>query len=171
MNLQPTLTGLLLEVSPLHSEDFADLFEAASDPLIWEMHPQPDRYKPDVFKSFFTEALLSKGAVKITDRGSGKVIGSSRFYDYSAENSSVIIGYTFLARKFWGGSFNYDLKKLMVNHALSNVKRAYFQVGLKNLRSQRALEKIGAVNTGIEEIAISYGPPKASYIYKIETLL
>ncbi len=171
MNLQPTLTGELVELSPLRAEDYAALLAAASDPLIWEMHPQPDRYQPDVFRKFFDEALLSGGALVIRERKNGSVIGSSRFYDFSAQPSSVIIGYTFLARGYWGGVFNRDLKKLMVNYALASVKTAYFQVGVKNLRSQAAMLKIGAINTGVQEIAVSYAPPKKSYIFKIESPL
>jgi RimJ/RimL family protein N-acetyltransferase len=179
MNRQPTLQCELLELRPLSQKDYASLLDAASDPLIWEQHPQPDRYQPDVFKKFFDEALTSQGALTIIDRKTNKIIGSSRYYDYipatsvdrSINNSSVIIGYTFLTRKYWGGSYNFELKKLMVNYALEFVKTTYFQVGLNNLRSQRAMEKIGGINIGIEEIAVSYAPPKKSYIYKIEKQL
>ncbi|MES2803840.1 MAG: GNAT family N-acetyltransferase [Bdellovibrionota bacterium] len=169
MNLQPTLSGERLELRPLQQEDYNDLLKAASDPLIWQQHPQSDRYKPEVFKSFFAEALESKGALVITDRATNAIIGTTRYYDYSKETSSVIIGYTFLAKIYWGGSFNKELKKLVVNYALQSVKTTYFQVGLNNKRSQKAMEKIGAINTGIQDVVISYGPPKKSYIYKIET--
>lgn len=171
MNLQPELVGELVDLRPLRREDFDDLFKAAADPAIWELHPQPDRYKPEVFKSFFDEALASRGALAILDRKTSQIIGTSRYYDLSIEKSSVLIGYTFLAKKYWGGVFNRDLKKLMVNYALQSVKTTLFQVGVGNLRSQKAMLKIGGINTGIEEVAISYGPPKKSYIYKIETPL
>lgn len=171
MNLQPILESELLLIRPLTQNDFDPLYSAAGDPLIWEQHPQPDRYQPDVFKKFFEEALNSKGAVVIIDKTSHEIIGSSRFYDKSESDSSVLVGYTFLARKYWGGKYNLDLKKLMVNYCLDFVKTVYFQVGVKNVRSQKALEKIGAVNTGIQNVAVSYAPPKPSYIYKIETRL
>ncbi len=171
MNIQPTLIGELLELRPLRKEDYAGLFKAASDPLIWEMHPQPDRFKPEVFKLFFAEAIASGGALAILNAASSEIIGTSRYYEFSIESSSVIIGYTFMARKYWGGIYNRELKKLMVNHALQFVKTTFFQVGLSNKRSQKAMEKIGGVNTGIQEIPISYGPPKKSYIYKIEKAL
>lgn len=171
MNLQPTLRGDLVELRPLRREDYSALFAAASDPLIWELHPQPDRYKPDVFKSFFDEAVESKGAFAIWDLKSSTIIGSSRFYDYKPETSSVVIGYTFLMRKFWGGTYNWDLKKLMVNYALDFVKTAYFHVGTGNFRSQKAMTKIGGIDTGIEEIPVSYAPPKKSIVYKMESKL
>lgn len=168
MNLQPNLKSELLELRALTENDYRELLEAASDPLIWEMHPQPDRYKPEVFEKFFAEAMESKGALVIIDRQNNKIIGTSRYYDYSSEDSSVVIGYTFLARSYWGGTYNRDLKKLMVNYALDFVKTTYFHVGLGNKRSQRAMEKVGGVNTGIQEIPVSYAPPKKSYVYKIE---
>jgi len=168
MNTQPILTGDLIELRPLHQDDFEKLLTAASDPLIWEMHPQPDRYKREVFKKFFNEAIDSKGAMLISERQSSQVIGTSRFYNFSKIDNSIVIGYTFLSRAFWGGQYNYELKKLMINYALGFVKTVYFHVGLNNIRSQKALEKIGAINTGIEEIPVSYAPPKKSYIYKIE---
>ena len=104
----------------------------------------------------------------ILDKTSREIIGTSRFYDFSEKDPSVVIGYTFLQRSYWGGVFNRELKQLMVNHALNFVKRTYFHVGLLNLRSQRAMEKLGAINTGVQEISISYGPPKKSYVYCID---
>lgn len=171
MNLQPTLHGELLQLRPLQNEDYSALFEAASDPLIWEMHPQPDRYKPDVFKSFFAEAMASKGALVVIKIKNSKIIGTSRYYDYDPKNSSVAIGYTFLTREYWGGKCNSDLKKLMVNYALNFVKTTYFHVALDNIRSQKAMLKIGGINTGIQEIPVSYAPPKKSFVYKIEKML
>ena len=171
LNIQPALTGDLIELRPLRRSDSAELFKAASDPLIWEMHPQPDRYRPEVFKLFFSEALDSHGALAIIDRQTSEIIGTSRYYEYSKDRSSVAIGYTFLARKYWGGLYNRELKRLMVNHALESVATTYFHVGLGNKRSQRAMLKIGGINTGIQEIQVSYAPPKKSYVFKIETPL
>jgi RimJ/RimL family protein N-acetyltransferase len=171
MNVQPTLQGDLIRLRPLRNDDYDALLKAASDPLIWEMHPQPDRYKPEVFKAFFAEAMASCGALLIIDHKNSKIIGTSRYYDYVPESSSVVVGYTFLVRDYWGGVYNRELKKLMVNYALSFVKTTYFHVGLGNIRSQKAMLKLGGINTGIQEISISYGPPKKSYVYKIENLL
>ena len=171
MNLQPILESELLIVRPLTENDFSQLYKAAQDPLIWEQHPQPDRYKPETFKKFFDEALNSKGAVVIIDKKNSQIIGSSRFYDYLPEESSILVGYTFLSKKYWGGLYNKDLKKLMVNYALDYVKTVYFQVGTKNIRSQKALQKIGAINTGIQNVEVSYAPPKPSFIYKLEQKL
>ena len=103
-NLQPILKGELLELRPLRVEDFHDLYAVAADPLIWEQHPIKDRYKEEVFKEFFGEALESGGAFIAIDSKNGKIIGSSRFHGYDEEKSEIEIGWTFLARSHWGGA-------------------------------------------------------------------
>lgn len=144
LDLQPTLSGTLIEVRPLRADDFEALFQAASDPLIWEQHPESNRYKREVFQQFFEQAMASKGALAIIDLKSGRIIGSSRYWDYSPARSDVEIGWTFLERAFWGGAYNRELKSLMLQHAFGFVNRVLFRVGETNLRSQKALEKIGA---------------------------
>jgi len=104
-----------------------------------------DRYKVEVFREFFREALETKGALIAIDRKTGRVIGSSRFHGYDAEKSEIEIGWTFLARSHWGGVYNKDMKRLMLAHAFRFVKRVVFIVGERNFRSQQALHKIGAI--------------------------
>jgi RimJ/RimL family protein N-acetyltransferase len=146
--LQPTLRGELLELRPLEASDFEDLFAVAADPLIWEQHPDSDRCKEGPFRIFFCEALKSGGALRATDRSDGRTIGSSRFHGYDAARSEVEVGWTFLARHKWGGAYNREMKKLMLQHAFKFVERVIFLVGPANHRSQRALTKIGAVHLG-----------------------
>lgn len=129
---------------PLKPEDFEELFAAASDPLIWEQHPDSQRYKREVFQKFFDSAIESRGAFAVIERASGRIIGSSRYWNLDLAASEVEIGWTFLERKFWGGTYNGELKGLMIDHALRYVDRVVFIVGENNLRSQKALEKIGA---------------------------
>ncbi|MBV9010235.1 MAG: GNAT family N-acetyltransferase [Verrucomicrobia bacterium] len=143
-DLQPTLRGPLLELRPLAPADFDALFHAAGDPLIWEQHPESDRYKPEVFARYFAGALESKGAFAIIERSSGRVIGSSRYCHLDEANGEVEIGWTFLERKFWGGEYNAELKTLMLDHAFRFVRRVLFVVGENNIRSRRAVEKLGA---------------------------
>jgi len=143
-DLQPTLKGNLIELRPLRREDFDALFAAASDPLIWEQHPENDRYTREVFQTFFDGAIESKGAFAIVERTSGRIIGSSRYCNLKPAEGEVEIGWTFLERAFWGGSYNRELKSLMLDHAFRFVDRVVFVVGEKNLRSQKSLQKIGA---------------------------
>jgi len=145
---QPTLKGQLVELRPLRESDFPEVFAVASDPLIWEQHPSSDRYKEEVFRRFFREAMESGGAFVAIDAQNGKIIGSSRFYGYNAEKSEVEIGSTFLARSHWGGAYNKEMKRLMLSHAFRFVNRVIFVVGPENFRSRRAVEKIGGVLAG-----------------------
>jgi N-acetyltransferase len=149
VDLQPTLEGELLTLRPLRPDDFDALFAVSSDPLIWEQHPASDRYRQDVFREFFREALASGGALVAIDRADGRIIGSSRFYGYDAERSEIEIGWTFLARSHWGGRYNGEMKRLMLEHAFTFVDRVVFLVGPRNVRSQRAVERIGGVRTGM----------------------
>ncbi len=141
---QLKLVGEIVELRPLEPDDFEKLYGCASDPLIWEVHPEPDRFKREVFERFFKSAIESKGAFAIYDRKSGRMIGSSRYYDVDLGESSVIIGYTFLTTEFWGGSYNRDLKTVMLGHAFGSFENVFFQIGENNVRSRRAIEKIGA---------------------------
>ena len=147
-DLQPVLQGELLTLRPLRPADFNELYAVASDPLIWEQHPANDRYKEEVFREFFRKALESGGALVAIDSKDGRVIGSSRFFGYDEAESEIEIGWTFLARSHWGGAYNGEMKQLMLRHAFKFVDNVVFLVGPRNLRSQKALEKIGAVREG-----------------------
>jgi N-acetyltransferase len=147
-DLQPTLTGTLLELRPLRPDDFEPLYAAASDPLIWEQHPDRDRCSRDGFRRYFDGAIESGGAFAIVDRRTGRIIGSSRYHGYDETAGEIEIGWTFLERAYWGGAYNRELKRLMVDHALGFVTRVVFLVGVANLRSQRAMQKIGGVRAG-----------------------
>src|SRR5947209_1879606 len=128
-DLQPTLTGKLIELRPLAPADFDALFQAASDPLIWEQHPESDRYTRAIFQIYFDGAIESKGAFAVIDRKSGKIIGSSRYHDLKPDESEVEIGFTFLERAYWGGAYNREMKSLMLDHAFRFVERVVFVVG------------------------------------------
>jgi RimJ/RimL family protein N-acetyltransferase len=162
-DLQPVLTGEILELRPLRSDDFQDLYAVASDPLVWEQHPVRDRYKEEVFRTFFREAMESGGALIAIDCKDGQVIGSSRFHGYNEEKSEIEIGWTFLARSHWGGTYNKEMKRLMIRHAFRFVNSVVFLVGPQNFRSQRALEKIGGVRVGSRPD----GNGRESYVYQI----
>jgi RimJ/RimL family protein N-acetyltransferase len=140
---QPLLRGELVALRPLQPTDFDDLFAVASDPEIWEQHPARDRYQEEQFRIFFREALESGGALIAIDTKDGRIIGSSRFH-----GSEIEIGWTFLARSHWGGRYNGEMKRLMLQHAFTFVERVVFLIGPQNLRSQRAVEKLGAARVG-----------------------
>lgn len=145
---QPHLVGELLELRPLRDGDFESLFAVASDPLIWEQHPNSDRWKRDIFEKFFRGAMDCGGAFIVFDRKDGRVIGSSRYHGYDEAKSEIEIGWTFLARSHWGGVYNGEMKRLMLDHAFRFVDNVVFWIGVDNFRSRRAVEKIGGVLLG-----------------------
>lgn len=148
MDRQPILKGELLELRPLRREDFDALYAVASDPLIWELHPARNRFEKAVFQEYFREAMESGGALIALDAKTSQVIGSSRFHGYDPEKREVEIGWTFLARAYWGGVYNGEMKRLMMQHAFRFVSNIIFVIGPQNLRSRRAVEKLGGVLIG-----------------------
>jgi RimJ/RimL family protein N-acetyltransferase len=166
-DLQPHLKGELIELRPLRPEDWNDLFAAASDPLIWEQHPESDRYKEEVFRRFFEGALESGGAFVVIDTKTRQIIGSTRFHGYDPEKSEIEVGWTFLARRYWGGRYNAEMKQLMLSHAFNFVQTVIFFVGENNIRSQRATERIGAIRDGIAQRVYGKRPPSTNVRYVV----
>ena len=167
-DIQPkNLQNELIKLVPLHENDFEEMYEVASDPLVWEQHPNKLRYQRAVFQNFFQGAIESKGAFFVRDAETNEAIGSSRFYDYNEDDNSILIGYTFIGRKYWGKDYNKALKKLMMEYAFQYADTIYFHIGANNIRSQKAIEKIGAIKIDENEV-IYYGEEsKLNYIYRI----
>ncbi len=164
-NFQPTLIGDSVVIRPLQKHDWTEMFEVASDPLIWELHPASDRYKEPVFRKFFDGALAARMGFAIVNKATGAIIGSSRYYGHDVVAREIEIGWTFLSRTYWGGKTNAEVKRLMLDHALTFVDTVVFWVGEHNRRSQRAMEKIGGVRRqglyprtfdGVESISVVF---------------
>ena len=143
MDRQPRLVGDLVELRPATPHDWDALYAAARDPLVWAGHPAHDRWRETVFRAFFEEGLASGGMLVALDRATGRVVGSSRYDARRAGPDEIEIGWTFLARSHWGGRTNGEMKRLMLTHAFRFVARAILIVGRDNLRSRRAVERIG----------------------------
>jgi RimJ/RimL family protein N-acetyltransferase len=150
LDLQPILTGKLIALRPLQARDFDELENAAADPLVWAQHPDASRSTREGFAPAFDDALHSKGCLVAVDGARQIVIGWSRYHSYSPA-ARVTVGYTFLARSHWGGATNAEMKRLMLRHAFTDVREVRFTVAERNLRSRRAVEKLGAVLAGAEE--------------------
>ena len=167
-NWQPkTLHNERIQFFPLEESHFEELYAVANDELLWEQHPNKLRYQRDAFQNFFDGALLSKGAFLIRNKESNEVIGSSRFYDYDEKTSTVLIGYTFIGRQFWGKGYNSDLKKVMLDYAFQFVDKVQFHVGATNIRSQKSIEKIGVKKIAELEVAYHGEPSKMNFVYEI----
>jgi N-acetyltransferase len=167
LDLQPTLAGADITLRPLAAHDFHDLFEAASDPLIWAQHPDRARGTRAGFKRFFDGALQSQACLVAIDIARQSLIGCSRYSNY-VPGQRITIGYTFLARSYWGGAANAEMKRLMLRHAFTDVREVIFSVAERNLRSRRAVEKLGAELIGAED-APRWG--QIHLIYRLTPLL
>jgi RimJ/RimL family protein N-acetyltransferase len=167
-NIQPILENEFVKIVPLNENDFEVLYKIASNPLIWEQHPNKDRYKREVFETFFNAAIESRGAFLLIDKKTENPFGSSRYYGLNERDSSVAIGYTFLSRDYWGGVYNQSIKNLMLNYAFQFVDKVFFYIGVDNIRSQKAIEKLGAIRTE-QIISEDLGEfIKVSYTYRID---
>jgi RimJ/RimL family protein N-acetyltransferase len=152
-NLQPELLeNNQIKMIPLKEADFEILFAVASDPEIWEQHPSKNRYQKEVFLLYFDGAVESKSAFLVYDRATNELIGSTRYYDYDLENSKIAIGFTFLAKKYWGGNHNKAMKQLLIDYAFQQVDTIVFHIGETNIRSQKAVSKIGAAKVGAMDL-------------------
>lgn len=166
-NIQPVLENEKVLLHPLKEDDFDLLYNIASDPLIWEQHPNPDRWKKDVFQNFFKGAMDSQGAFLIMDKSENKAIGSTRFYDYSESNNSIFIGYTFYDRKYWGTGINHSVKKLMMDYLFTFLDNVDYHIGAQNIRSQISLGRLGAQKIGEEKVAYVGEEPRLNFHYRI----
>lgn len=170
MNLQQNLHNYFVKLEPIKETDFERLYAVANDPLIWEQHPNKDRYKREVFEVFFKGALESNGAYLIFDTKTNELIGSSRYYDLDNEKSCITIGYTFFARSHWGGTYNRAAKEAMMQHAFAHVNEVRFHIGAVNIRSQKAIERLGAQKIGEVEMEYYGETSKLNFIYSITKL-
>ena len=167
INIQPQLENDLVILEPLNQNDFENLYAAAADPKVWEQHPNKNRYKRDVFQTFFDGAIESKGAFKIIFKETNQVIGSSRFYDYDENDASIIVGYTFYSTDSWGKGINPSVKKLMFDYIFQFVDKIYLHVGANNIRSQIAVQRLDCTKIQ-EELVAYYGEePKLNFVYEI----
>ncbi len=174
LDLQPILENELVKIRPLAIADFAALYAVACDPLIWEQHQCKDRWRKEVFQEFFVEAIAAKGTLIIVDKNTGGIIGSSRYKLCEKDRSALEIGWTFLSRDYWGGTYNNSFKMLMIAHAFAHFDNVLFYIDKDNLRSQKAVEKLGSqkVNQSDgnghlchdDENTLTYCLNKASYL-------
>lgn len=167
-NIQPTLENEIAILCPLQEKDFEDLYAAASNPKIWEQHPNKDRWKREIFKTFFEGAIQSEGAFKIVDKVTGKIMGSTRYYDFNEQENSIFIGYTFYAVEYWGKGINNSVKTLILDYIFQFVSKVNFHIGADNIRSQIAIGKIGAEKIDEQEVTYFGEVSKLNFVYEIK---
>ncbi len=141
---QPTLRGEAIHLRPMAAGDLEGLYSAASDPDVWAGHPATDRYKRDKFEPYFAVLLASGTTLVAVDRRKDEIIGCSRYYVAPDMPDSVSIGFTFLNNAYWGGGTNFEMKRLMLDHAFAAYPGVWFHIAPTNIRSQKATGKLGA---------------------------
>lgn len=164
-DFQPILEGDLVFLRPLLPTDKEELFRLASDPLVWEQHPAKERATPEGFEPYFDEAIKCGKALAIFNKQNGQLMGTSRYHLVPEYEDAIEIGWTFLARQYWGQGYNRQVKHLMIRHAFRYVSHVLFHVDMHNFRSQKAVEKIGGERLfAIEGISIfPRGPRELIY--------
>jgi RimJ/RimL family protein N-acetyltransferase len=166
-DFQPTLKGALIEMRPATEADFEPLYAIASDPLIWAVHPVPERAQRPAFRDYFDEALGDQGGLVAVDQATGKIAGFSRYSQRFVGPDEIEIGWTFLGRAYWGGRFNGEMKQLMLAHALETFPRVIFRIGADNVRSRRAIEKIGGTQIDWHEEGVVFDRKVIHVAYEI----
>lgn len=167
-NWQPTLRGERVHLRPMRPDDIDALHAAASDPLIWEQHSERNRHERAVFERYFAGALASGGGLVALDP-TGRIIGATRYYEWNPSDRSVVIGYTFLERSHWGKGTNHQIKQLMLEHAFRWARTACFHVSPGNIRSQKALTRIGARLDRQEDVLVD-GVMTPRMIYSMQSV-
>jgi N-acetyltransferase len=143
-DFQPDLSNGQLRLRPLGADDLEDLYRAANSPQTWAGHPSKDRYRQEIFEPYARTLLESGGSLVVIDAAEDRIIGCSRFYVSPDQPESISIGFTFLHHSRWGGSTNFELKRLMLGHAFRTFSEVWFHVSPVNIRSQKATRKLGA---------------------------
>lgn len=167
-SIQPVLENEKYQLIPLQQGDFESLYKVASDPEVWSQHPNKDRYRREIFRTFFEGGMESGGAFKIIEKSTGEILGSTRYYDYDKQNNSIFIGYTFYGRKSWGKGINPQIKKLMLDYIFQFVEVVYFHIGKENYRSQIALERLGGQKIAEQDVAYFGEPTRTNFVYEIK---
>jgi RimJ/RimL family protein N-acetyltransferase len=165
--LQPHLETSTVQLLPLQQADFAALYAVAADPKIWEQHPNPDRWQQAAFTTFFEGAMQSGGAFKIVSKATGATMGSTRLYDYNPQDNSIFIGYTFYGTQYWGKYINSAVKALLLDYLFQYVDTVRFHIGAANVRSQIAIQRLGALKVAEQEIPYYGEQPKLNFVFEI----
>jgi RimJ/RimL family protein N-acetyltransferase len=150
-----SLAGTLVELRPLGENDFAELEVMASDSRIWEFYSF-DGSRPGKMTKVLQAALAEKEKgnqypFAIFHKKDQRVIGSTRFMDIHPEHRKLEIGGTWLHPEYWKTSVNPECKLLLLTYAFETLKavRVQLKTAEENIRSQKAIEKIGGVREGL----------------------
>jgi len=151
-----TLENDKVILRPLVPEDFDALLHfSINEPELWEFSLQPGN-GPENLKNYLDFAFNEKAQERsypflVIDKSTGKVAGSTRFYDYQKGHNTIQLGYTWYGKEFQRTGLNRNCKYLLLNYAFHELKldRVEFRADNKNLRSITSMKKIGCVEEGV----------------------
>lgn len=149
-NFNQPLPGKTIILEPLQPQHYDELVLIADNPAIWTYLLAAE------FKKWFEEAVMEKQqqircpyVVRQVD--SGRVVGCTSYYEFSEKHRRCNIGYTWYHTSVWGTQVNPDCKLTLLRHGFEEMKfnRIAFKTDMRNTRSQRAIEKLGATREGV----------------------
>jgi len=151
-----TLLGSVVRLEPLSEEHIPDLAIAGQDKNIWQ-YMLYGNVTTEAHMQTWVRDILSRQArgtdlpFAIIHLGTNRAIGATRFLDIRSDHRGVEIGGTWLQVGYQRKAVNTECKYLMMTHAFETWKciRVQFKTDLRNIRSQQALERIGAKQEGI----------------------
>ncbi|WP_342442294.1 GNAT family protein [Lysinibacillus sp. FSL K6-0075] len=150
-----TLENKVVKLKPLELSDLPEILETGRYPEIWSHMSTTIEKKEDV-NNFVENALRAKDEKTefpfvIVDKQSGDIIGSTRFMDIDDKHQRLEIGYTWLTPAYWRTAINTNCKYLLLQHCFEHfhLQRVQIKTDHDNIRSQKAIERIGATKEGI----------------------
>ncbi|ARU60195.1 GNAT family N-acetyltransferase [Tumebacillus avium] len=156
MKLEPAvLDGVRVRLVPLAREHAAGIYEAAKAEEIWAYMPYAID-SPAMAEHFVEETLkrVEQGvdlAFVVIDKETEQIIGSTRYLDISLPNMGLEIGWTWYHPSVWRSRVNTECKYLLLRHAFEtlNFLRVQIKTDNRNVRSQNAIARLGAVREGV----------------------
>ncbi len=170
------LTGEVIKLEPLGMQHLDDLNQAGSGTEIWKYMPYGDLGAPGKMQEFIAELLKKQAAGTdlpfcVIYRETGKAIGMSRYLDIQPANRALEIGGTWYSTEFQRTRVNTECKLLLLQHAFEvlGYNRVQFKSDVRNERSRRAIERIGAQFEGIlrDHLIMPDGTVRSSAYYSI----
>lgn len=154
IDFRPTLENEFVILSPLTLENYGKLLDVASQEKLVQYSPS-DIETPHALRNYVISAMeQSERKNSITfivfDKVKQLFAGSTRYMNINWKNKVLEIGSTWIGREFQGSGLNTHMKYLMINHAfdIMEFEKIEFRIDERNMRSRKAVEKLGAVLEG-----------------------
>jgi RimJ/RimL family protein N-acetyltransferase len=148
-----TLRGRHVVLEPLDLSHVDGLFAATADDEVYRWLTRPRPADPAGMAAIVAEALDDPARVPFAQKSAttGEVVGTTSFYAPDPANRGIAIGYTMLGKPWWRTAFNSEAKLLLMRRAFDDLgaERVEWHTDIRNERSQRAIERLGAVREGV----------------------